>query len=138
MSEKIIGQVSTNEIDLEATIDSNGELNGNIETQNALNGTISYDVGLNGEVSNKDTLQGSLGATTLKLSTNKHNELINRDLPNQHPISAIEGLQEEITKINLSIKNNATDINNKLRTTKSIPINMKVGEYIFLVKEENN
>ena len=77
MSEKIIGQVSTNEIDLEATIDSNGELNGNIETQNALNGTISYDVGLNGEVSNKDTLQGSLGATTLKLSTNKHNELIN-------------------------------------------------------------
>lgn len=145
MSEKIIGQVSTNEIDLEATIDSNGELNGNIETQNALNGTISYDLGLNGELSNEDTLEGSLGATTLNLKTNRHNDLVNRDLEDQHPINAITGLSKELMSIkesqnelNMSIKKLKENIDNKIRTTKSIPTDMQKGEYIFLIKEENN
>lgn len=33
-------------------------------------------------------------------STDDHNMLINKDLPNQHPISAITGLQDELDSLN--------------------------------------
>ena len=143
MSEKIIANVISNEIVLEGTIDSNGNLKGIIETKDTLNGSIYNNIVLYGEISNEDSLQGSLGATTLTLKTNKHNELINRNLPNQHPIDAIEGLREELMSIknsqgdtNLSIKSLNTKINNKIRTVKQVPSDMKVGEYIFLEKGE--
>ena len=71
------------------------------------------------------------------------NLLKNRDLPNQHPIDSIEGLNDELMSIkntqvstNLSIKSLTKKIDNKIRTVNSLPSDMEVGEYIFLEKGE--
>ena len=35
-------------------------------------------------------------SSTMRVTTNDHNDLKNRDAPDQHPISSITGLQEQI------------------------------------------
>lgn len=141
MEENLTGSININECELESKIDSKGEIIGSISTNENLKGVVLTNIEVKGEISIKEGLTGSLGSTTFKLSTNKHNELINRDLPNQHPINAIEGLKEELLSIknnqsstNLSIKNLNSKINNKIRTVKEIPNDLQVGEYIFLEK----
>lgn len=100
------------------------------------------EITLKASISTTPNLNGNIVTGQTKVSTNDHNLLINRDLPNQHPIEAIEGLKEELLSIKttqentgLSIKKIETKINNKIRTVKSIPSNMGTGEYIFLEKE---
>lgn len=107
-----------------------------------LQGSINSKVNLMANITNETNLNGNIVTGQTKVSTNDHNLLINRDLPNQHPIEAIEGLKEELLSIktnqqstNLSIKKVEEKINNKIRTVKSIPTNMGTGEYIFLEKE---
>lgn len=107
-----------------------------------LQGSINSKVNLMANITNETNLNGNIVTGQTKVSTNDHNLLINRDLPNQHPIEAIEGLKEELLSIktnqqstNLSIKKVEEKINNKIRTVKSIPTNMEAGEYIFLEKE---
>jgi hypothetical protein len=100
------------------------------------------EITLKASISSTPNLNGNIVTGQTKVSTNDHNLLINRDLPNQHPIEAIEGLKEELLSIkedstttNLSIKKLETKIQNKIRTVKAVPINMSVGDYIFLEKE---
>lgn len=39
-----------------------------------------------------------LGGAGIPVGTHKHDELANRDLPNQHPIEAIANLESELDK----------------------------------------
>ena len=47
--------------------------------------------------------------------TYNHDELYNRDLPDQHPISAITGLEDRLKQIDINIKN-ASGIENITNT----------------------
>lgn len=98
---------------------------------------------LYGALKTRGGLVGQLGVGTMQISIKDHDKLDNRDLDDQHPISAITGLSEEL----LSIKTNAqqqelsilqleTKIDNKIRTANEIPDDMEVGEYVFLIKGE--
>lgn len=89
------------------------------------------EITLKASISTTPNLAGNIVTGQTKVATNDHNLLIHRDLPDQHPIGSIAGLQEEL----LSIKKVEEKINNKIRTVKSIPDDMQVGEYIFLEKE---
>lgn len=108
-----------------------------------LHGTINNSSTLNGQISTNDSVEGSIGRGVTAVSIKDHNRLDNRDLPNQHPIDAIEGLKEELLSIKknhetttMSIKTLSTKIDNKIRSAKSIPSDMQKGEFIFLEKEE--
>lgn len=48
--------------------------------------------------------------------TYNHDELLNRDLPNQHPISAIIGLEDRLKQIDIDVKN-ASSIDNIINTS---------------------
>lgn len=92
----------------------------------------------------ESVVEGKLEKAPVEISIKDHNKLDNRDLADQHPIDAITGLKQELiniknnqTNTGISIKNLTTQINNKIRTVKEIPLDMKPGEYIFLEKEEN-
>lgn len=96
---------------------------------------------LKAELSTTADIGGNISAGVTKVSTNDHTLLKNRDLPNQHPISAITNLEEELMSIKQTATNNYNDlsmkINNKIRTVTEIPSDMNVGDYIFLeIKEE--
>ena len=89
----------------------------------------------------EEVLEGKLEIAPVEVSINNHDKLINRDLADQHPITAITGLKQEL----MSIKQTATSnynilskkINNKIRTVKDIPSDMEIGDYVFLeIKEE--
>jgi hypothetical protein len=58
------------------------------------------------------------------IGTYDHNELDNRSLPNQHPISSISGLQEELNKLNTNL-NNKRDYN--IEDTPSVDLELKNG-----------
>lgn len=103
-------------------------------------------------------LSGKLLDAPLEVHYDDHNKLNNRDLPDQHPISAITNLEEELTTIKqtadvnyteiskelINIKETATNnyddlskkINNKIRTAREIPDDLEVGQYIFLEVKE--
>ena len=107
-----------------------------------LNGIINSNDNLVANLSSDETLNANIVSGQIQVSTDDHTKLRNRDVDNQHPINAIEGLQEELLSIkntqvttNLSIKNLENRINNKIRTSQSIPQDMIVGDYIFLEKE---
>ena len=110
--------------------------------ENKLYATLNIKGTLSGGVSAEDNLEGNIGKGVTKVHINDHTLLVNRDKPDQHPIDSITGLKDELLNIKnnqeLSIKNIKDEIGNKIRTTKNVPTNMKVGQYIFLVKEENN
>lgn len=93
------------------------------------------NVELVASLSSNEILDGKIVTGEKEVTTSDHNELLNRDLPEQHPIRAIIGLEKEL----MSIKNNHStatlSIKNKIRTVKEIPDDMQVGEYIFLEKE---
>lgn len=98
---------------------------------------------LTGQLSPKGNLVGSIGKGILKVTVNDHSVLTNRDLPDQHPIEAITGLNDELLSIkgnvsanSLSIKRLETRIDNKIRTVSEVPNDMQKGDYIFLIKEE--
>lgn len=104
-------------------------------------GTLSDYENIKGNLSEPE-IKSELEAISVEVPIKDHNKLDNRDLPNQHPIDAIEGLKEELLSIksnqqstSLSIKKLESKIDNKLRTVSSIPTDMKVGQYIFLEKE---
>jgi hypothetical protein len=108
-----------------------------------LNGTIKNSSTLNAQISTTDSVEGSVGRGVIAVSIKDHNRLDNRDLPNQHPIDAIEGLKDELLSIKkgqetttMSIKTLSTKIDNKIRSAKFIPSDMQKGEFIFLEKEE--
>ena len=108
-----------------------------------LYGSINNNSTLNGEISTNGSINGSLGKGVTKVTVNDHDLLRNRDLPNQHPIDAIEGLNNELMSIkntqvstNLSIKSLTQKIDNKIRTVSSLPSDMEKGQYIFLEKGE--
>ena len=110
-----------------------------------LHGSINNSSTLNGKISTNASIEGNVGKGVTRVVTvvNEHDKLVNRDLPNQHPIDAIQGLNDELMSIkntqistNLSIKSLNTKIDNKIRTVNQIPSDMLVGEYIFLEKEE--
>lgn len=54
---------------------------------------------LYGSLKTKANLVGSLGAGAIQVMINDHNQLENRDLDDQHPISAITGLQDALNAI---------------------------------------
>lgn len=54
---------------------------------------------LYGSLKTKANLVGSLGAGAIQVMINDHNLLDNRDLDDQHPISAITGLQDALNAI---------------------------------------
>lgn len=97
---------------------------------------LSSESNLSAELSSPANINGEIVSGITKVSTNDHDKLINRDLADQHPITAITGLSEEL----MSIKQTATSnynilskkIDNKIRTVKEIPSDMKIGDYIFL------
>lgn len=141
-----------NENEIKTSIFTNGNLSGNFENESTLIGTISATENLQTSITTSSNLEsnlseegnidGRLNPGFIKVTTNKHNDLLNRDLPNQHPIEAITGLKEELLSIkttqqntSLSIKRIEEKINNKIRTVKAVPINMSTGDYIFLEKE---
>ena len=108
-----------------------------------LYGILSAVGQLNGLLSPTMSIKGNLGAGATRVVVKNHDELDHRDLDDQHPISAITGLSDEL----LSIKTNAqqqelsilrleTKIDNKIRTANEIPDDMEVGEYVFLIKGE--
>lgn len=108
-----------------------------------LYGSINNNSTLTGEISANGSINGSLGKGVTKVIINDHDLLKNRDLPNQHPIDAIEGLHNELMSIkntqvstNLSIKSLTQKIDNKIRTVSSVPNDMEKGQYIFLEKGE--
>ena len=69
-----------------------------------LQGSINSKVNLMANITNETNLNGNIVTGQTKVSTNDHNLLINRDLPNQHPIEAITGLKEELLSIKTSSK----------------------------------
>lgn len=108
-----------------------------------LYGIINTSSSINGEISSNDSINGNIGAGVIKIPIKDHSKLDNRDLDDQHPINSISGLKDELLSIKnsisnnqLSIKNIETKINNKVRTSNNIPIDMQVGEYVYLIKEE--
>lgn len=112
----------------------------NEENKIDLVGFLSSESNLEATLSPEENINGEIVSGITKVATNDHNKLINRDLENQHPITAITGLNEEL----MSIKQTATSnynilskkINNKIRTVKEIPDDMEVGDYIFLEIKE--
>lgn len=108
-----------------------------------LYGSIINESTLNGEIESKGSIDGNIGRGVTKVTVNDHDLLKNRDLPNQHPIDAIEGLREELMSIknsqgdtNLSIKSLSKKIDNKIRTVSTLPSDMETGQYVFLEKGE--
>lgn len=60
--------------------------------------------------------------------TYDHNKLENRDLPDQHPISSITGLQEELNKIGLDVED-TTSIDLELnKDTKTLTANINLSK----------
>ena len=51
---------------------------------------------IDGETSLTNTVDGDAGMVFVNRIENDHNKLINRDLPDQHPIPAITGLTEAL------------------------------------------
>ena len=96
------------------------------------------EIKLHGELSSRGCVEGTLGKGVTRVVTvvNEHDKLINRDLPNQHPIDAIEGLANELMSIKNTQSNTSLSIKNKIRTVTSVPSDMQIGEYIFLEKGE--
>lgn len=141
-----------NEQKITSNIYSNDILNANLKNESLLVGTLdsekeiktqitSYN-NLETSISNESNVNANLNPGFIKVTTNKHDDLLNRDLPDQHPIESIKGLSQELLSIKenhqqaiLSIKKIETKIQNKIRTTNVVPINMETGEYIFLEKE---
>ena len=70
-------------------------------------GNLQNPITVNGEVNLKNVIDGSGGAAVSVGGTRNHNVLRNRDLPNQHPISAITGLQEALANVKNKIKTTA-------------------------------
>lgn len=108
-----------------------------------LQASLNTSSSLKGEISSNASLGGNIGKGVTKVMVNDHDLLLNRDLPDQHPMGAIEGLHEELmtiksehSTITLSIKNVNKKIDTKFRTVKEIPSDLQVGEYIFLEKGE--
>ena len=70
-----------------------------METQDTavIGGCISLRNPICGNVGLNNLVSGQMGQVMARdTGTFDHNELINRDLPDQHPISAITGLQEAL------------------------------------------
>lgn len=108
-----------------------------------LYGTISAVGQLNGGLSSPLSIRGNIGAGVTRVVIKNHDELDHRDLDDQHPISAITGLNNELLSIKrdistnqLSIRRLDTRIDNKVRTANQIPDDMETGDYVFLVKGE--
>ena len=56
------------------------------------------------EFEEEDNLEFDLDCgETQSYTTSSHSELINKDLPNQHPISSITGLEETIEKLSSNV-----------------------------------
>lgn len=66
------------------------------------------------DITNKDgtfttpNLKGQGGSGDGSTGTTDHNDLTNRDMANQHPISAIEGLQEALDNVEVDLSDYAT------------------------------
>lgn len=140
IEQKIITNVEYND-DVQGNITNESTLVGTLNNETNLDTKISTTINMETIITNESTIDGNLNPGFIKVTTNKHNDLLNRDLPNQHPINAIEGLKEELLSIkntqettNLSIRNLENRIINKIRTVKNIPQDMQIGSYIFLEK----
>lgn len=65
---------------------------GSIEIIRELNGTLSNLDNLSGELSQINTVGGQVNLPTIIYP--EHSNIPGRDVPNQHPVSAITGLEE--------------------------------------------
>lgn len=54
-------------------------------------------------ISDTAVISNAIDGTSIPVVTNRHDELLGRYLENQHPISAITGLSDELTKIEAAI-----------------------------------
>lgn len=74
---------------------------------------------LSGKINEFPKMQGFIGGATIVAGTKKHSELTEREFPDQHPISAISGLEEALnnagqnftTDETLSFENNVLSVN---------------------------
>ena len=105
-------------------------------------GTLSDYEDITGNLS-ENKLKSELETIPVEVPIKDHNKLDNRDLENQHPIKAVTGLEKELLNIKtnqneivMSIKHIEEKVQNKIRTVKEVPQDMRAGEYIFLEKEE--
>lgn len=142
--EKITSEIYSNDI-LNANLKNESLLVGTLDSEKEIKTQIISSNNLETSLTNSDNLNANLNPGFVKVTTNKHDDLLNRDLQNQHPIESITGLKQELLSIKnnhqqvlLSIKKIETKIQNKVRTTNFIPMNMETGEYIFLEKESDN
>lgn len=81
------------------------------------------------EFEEQETMNVDIASYDIVTSTNDHSQLINRDAANQHPISAITGLQTTLdnkqpkgnylTKENTSIPSKVSELENDLVFVKS-------------------
>lgn len=62
-----------------------------------LDGELLNIVHLTGELREEEMLDAEVGIIT-EIETSDHTKLINRELPNQHPIGAITGLSEALAE----------------------------------------
>ena len=74
-----------------------------------ITGDSAFKVAVNGDIETKVTLD----ATAHEISSTKHNELQNRNLPDQHNIDSITGLRNELNEIKNSAIKSYNDLTDK-------------------------
>ena len=71
-------------------------------------------------LSNKQTIETSVDVTSAGGGTKRHELLVNRDLPDQHPISAITELENELNKLATADSDNFNTLDTKIDEPKPV------------------
>ena len=74
-----------------------------------IGGEIELESHIDGEVELNSHIDGEIG-TFNNIGTFEHDKLVNRDLPNQHPIEAITGLSDFIASLGIIYCGTSTEV----------------------------
>lgn len=103
--------ISNSDINVETLIDNT------MEVQLLIDDTANVDVELLEDTNEieiytneNQEIKASIDTAVTNISTIKHDELQNKDLPNQHKISSITGLQDELNTLNQFVNRNTHEI----------------------------
>lgn len=70
-------------------------LNGEVIQEDSLEGVFTFKESLDGDISSEQTLEGEVQPFARQTSYS-HPDLVNRDIPDQHPQNAITNLVEDM------------------------------------------
>lgn len=105
--------VSNNLVNVETLIDDTIDVPLVVEESEIIDVELLEDINeINISANENHELIALIDNAVTNISSIKHNELQNKDLPNQHNISSITGLQNELDTLNYSINRNIQEIAN--------------------------